>query len=117
MGPSLEHIGRSLVELRVELAEVVMYRGGSEHAHSAALSLLEFEPLRLNDDTQALYEEDATQDGQQQLFMDDDGTHADDAANGERPRIAHEDLSGEGIVPQEADHGTYESAQEDYELL
>ena len=97
--PSFEHIGRSLVELRVKLTEIVMNRGSPEYTHSATFSFLQFEPLRLNDDTQALHEEDAAQDGQQQFFMNDDSTHANDSANGERSRVAHENLGREGIVP------------------
>ena len=54
----------------------------TEYTYSLALFLHEFKPLGLDDDTQALDEEDAAQNRQQQLFMDDNGTYADNTTNG-----------------------------------
>ena len=83
MWPSFEDIGACGVELRVELAEIVVDRCCPEHPHALALAPLDFKPLGLNDDAEALHEEDTTEDGQQQFLVDDDGTDADDAADGQ----------------------------------
>ena len=49
--------------------------------------------------------------------MDDDGTDADDAADGQRAGIAHEYLGGEGVIPQETNHGSDERRQEHHQFL
>ena len=58
-----------------------MNGSGTEDAYPLALSLHELKPLRLDDYTQTFQEENAAEQGQQQLLVDDDGTYADDAAN------------------------------------
>ena len=90
---------------------------GAEHPHAPALALLNLEPLRLYDDAEALDEEDAAEDGQQQLLVDDDGTHADDAADGQRTGVAHEHLCGVGVIPQEAHHSPHECREEHHQLF
>ena len=116
-GPSLQDICRGLVKLRIELTEIIVDRRSTEHADAASLLLLVLEPLRLDDDTEALNEEDATEDGQQQFLMDDDGTHTDDTSNGKRAGVAHENLCGESVVPQETNHGSHESTEENHQFL
>ena len=49
--------------------------------------------------------------------MDDDSTDTDDAADGQRTRITHEHLGGEGIIPQETDHRTDEGTEKHHQLL
>ena len=115
--PATEYVVGRRVELRVETAEIVVDRCGTENTDTLTLPLHQLEPLRLNDDTQALNEEDATEKGQQQLLMDDDRTDTDDAANGQRSRVAHEHLSGIGVIPQETNHGSDKRRQEHYEFF
>ena len=88
--------------------EVIMDGGALEEAllHPFLFASLVVEAL--DDDREALYEEDAAEDGDEQLLADDDGAHGNDATDGEATRVAHEDLCGEGVVPEEADEGTYE---------
>ena len=47
------------------------------------MSLAEFVVPYLADDAEAFHEEDAAEDREQQLFVDDHSAHADDAANGQ----------------------------------
>ena len=115
--PAAQDVCRRGVELRVQSPEVVVDRCGTEHAHPLALLLHQLEPLRLDDDAEALDKEDATEQRQQQLLMDDDGAHTDDAANGQRTGVAHEDLCRVGVVPQETYHSTDERRQEHHQLL
>ena len=49
--------------------------------------------------------------------MNDDGQHGNDTADGQGAGIAHEDLGGIGIVPEETDEGTDRSGNEDNEFL
>ena len=77
--------------------------------------VLEVEDLQ--HDRQRLDEEDAAEDGYQQFFADDDGEDGDDAAEGQAARVAHEDLRGIGVVPQEADRGADKGRGEDHQLL
>ena len=87
MWPALQDITARSIQLGVELAEIIMDRCGTEHAHPLALLLLNLKPLSLYDHTNALHEEYATEYGQQQLLVDDDGTHANDTSDGQRPGI------------------------------
>ena len=64
-----------------------------------------------------LEEEDATEQGKQQLLVHDDGGDSDDAANGEAARVAHENLGREGVEPQEADERTDKSGEEDHDFF
>ena len=81
--PAFQNVGGGLVELCVQLAEVVVDGGGTEHAHPATFSLLELEPLRLYDDAEALHEEYAAEYGQLQFLMDDHCSYANNAADGQ----------------------------------
>ncbi len=47
--------------------------------------------------------ENSTDEGQQQLLLDDDRYHADRSSQGERAHVAHEDLGGMRVVPEKAD--------------
>ena len=64
MGPALQEIRAGGIQLLVEFAEIVVDGGGPEHTDPPALALLDLEPLRLDDDTETLDEEDAAEDGQ-----------------------------------------------------
>ena len=79
--------------------EMVVYRCTLEEALLHAFLLACFLVEALNDNREALHKEDTTEDGDEQLFADDDGTHGDDTSDGEATRVAHEHLSGEGIIP------------------
>ena len=74
MGPFLQNICGGRVELRVQLAEIIMNRRSTKYTHTLAFALLVLEPLRLNNHAKTLHEKDATQDRQQQLLMDNDST-------------------------------------------
>ena len=81
--PAFQNVGAGLVELRIQTAESIVDGCSTEHAYTLALTLLQLEPLSLYDDAQTLNEEDATQQGKHQFLMDDDGTHSNDATNGQ----------------------------------
>ena len=49
--------------------------------------------------------------------MDDNGVYGNDAADGQTACIAHEYLCRVGVVPEEADKCTDESADKDYQLF
>ena len=73
-----------------------------EHPDATTAALEELEHLGLDDDAHALEEEHAAEQGHQEFFVDDDGQHADDSADGERTGVAHKHLGGVGIIPKEA---------------
>ena len=60
--PTLEDIPAGGIQLRVELAEIVVNRCGSEHTHTLSFTLVDLKHLSLYDDAEALHEEDATED-------------------------------------------------------
>ena len=115
--PALENIGAGGIELRVQTTECIVDRGCTEHTHTFTFSLLYLKPLGLDDDAQTLDEENATKQRQQQFLVNDDSTDTDDAADSQRTGIAHEDLGGIGVIPQETNHGTDEGGQEHHQLL
>ena len=81
-----------------------MERGHAPDAGAHAFFLLgELEVEALQEHRQAFGEKDAAQQGNQQFLPHEHGAHANDAANGQAPRIAHKHLGREGVVPQEAD--------------
>ena len=82
VGPTLQDVSAGSVQLGVQLPESVVNRRGTEHTDSFPFPLLYLEPLGLYDYTQAFHEEDATENGQQQFLVNDDGTDTDDTANG-----------------------------------
>ena len=94
-----------------------MQRGSLEDAPLQSLAVAHLGIVGLQDDTQALHEEDEAKQGQQQFLVYDDGCHADDAADGQAARIAHEHLGGIGIVPEEANQCADEGTDEDDEFL
>ena len=49
--------------------------------------------------------------------MDDDGTHGNDTADGQRTGVAHEHLGRVGVVPEKTDECSYEGAEEYHQLL
>ena len=100
-----------------------MYGSCAEHSHPAAFPFLYLKPLGLYYHAKALHEENAAEDRQHQLFVDNDGTHADDASDGKRATngqtsgIAHEDLCRIGVVPKETYHCSHESAYKHHKFL
>ena len=97
--------------------EMVVQGRHAPHAVADTRALLGVtEPETLDDDGQALGEEYAAQQRNQQFLAHQHGAHADDAADGEAARVAHEYLGGEGIEPEEADEGAHEGAHEDGNL-
>ena len=109
--------GVHLLHLGYRGAEVVVDGGALEEALLHALLLAPLVVEALDDDREALDEEHAAEDGDEQLLADDDGADGDDAADGEAAGVAHEHLRGEGIVPQEADEGTHEGTEVDHQLF
>ena len=63
MRPALQQIGTRCVKLRVEPTERVVNGSCAEDAYSFAFFLLYLEPLCLDDDTEAFYEEYAAKNG------------------------------------------------------
>ena len=89
---------------------VVVYGRHEENPASlAVLALRILEVGHLQHHRAAFDQEDAAQQRQQQLLADAEGEYSDDAADGERTRVAHEDLRRKRVVPQKAhqcaDHG------------
>src|SRR3712207_6461587 len=87
------------VELRILRTEVVVDGGALKDALLHAFALAQLKVPHLQYDAEALYEEYAAENREQQFLMDDDSSNGDNAANGERPRIAHEYLGRVGVVP------------------
>ena len=83
MRPTFQDICTGCIELGVEFAEIVVNGCGTEHTDALASTFLNLEPLCLDDHAEALHEEDTAEDGQKEFFMDDDGAHTDDAADGQ----------------------------------
>ena len=92
-----------------------MVQGGHEQnaASFAVFAFGVFEVAHLKHDREALDQEDAAEKGQQQLLADAESEDGDDAADGERAGIAHEDLCREAVVPEEADQRTGQRRCED----
>ena len=105
------------VEVLVEFPEVVMDGRGAEDPDTLAFAQLVFEVGCLDDDAETLDEENAAEDGEQQFLVDDDGTHTDDTADHQRPRVAHEHLCGIGVVPEKTNHRSDEGTEEDHQFL
>ena len=117
MGPSLQNISTGGIQLGVQFAEGIVYWRSTENPDALALSLLNLKPLRLKNDAQTFYEEDAAKDGEQQFLVYDDGTNTDDATNGQRTCVSHKHLCRIGIIPQETYHGTHEGTEEHNQFL
>ena len=78
-------------------------------------------PVSLNeatwiDDRQRLEHEDAADDHQQQLLLDQDRDGAERGAERQRSDVAHEDLRRVGVVPEEPERGADQRAAEDRQL-
>src|SRR5688572_3421839 len=91
--------------------EVMMERRHAEHPPAGHL-----EPADLDDDRQRLEHPDAADHHQQQLLLDKDGHGADGAAEPQGADVAHEDLGGIGVVPEEPEAGADQRAAEDRQL-
>ena len=70
----------------------------------------------LDDHRERLEHEDAADDDEQQLLLDQDRDRAERAAERERPDVAHEDLGGVRVVPEEAEARADQRAAEDRQL-
>ncbi len=95
---------------------VVQRRHEEDAPALAVFALRSLEPAHLHHDRQALYEEDAAQDGYQQLFPYHYGEDGDDPAEGEAAGVAHEDLRRVGVIPEEAHRGTGKGGGKDHQL-
>ena len=115
--PAFQDVCAGLVELRVKLAEGIVYGGGTEHADALALALLQLKPLRLDNDAKTLDKEDTAENRQHQLFVNDNGTHTDDTTDSQRTCVTHKHLGRESIVPEETDHRPDESREEHHQFL
>ena len=89
----------------------------AEHSHLLALALVDLVDLSLDNHAKALHEEHATQYGHEQLLVNNHGTHTNYTSNGERAGVAHEHLCRIGVVPQETDECTNESAHKHHQFL
>ncbi len=105
------------VQLAVLCAEVVVDRRALKDALLDAPALAQLVVVNLHHHAEALYEEDTAEDRQHQLLVDDDGTHGDDTADGQRTRVAHEHLGRVGVVPEETDERSDEGAEEYHQFL
>ena len=115
--PVLENISARLVELVVQLAEIVVYRRGSEHSHALPFAFHCLEPERLNHNAEALDEENAAENGHQQLLMYYHCTNTNDTTDCERTGVAHEYLCRIGVIPKETYHRTDERTEENHKFL
>jgi hypothetical protein len=67
----------------------------------------------LDDHRHRFEHEDAADDRQQQFLLDEDRDRAERAAERQRSHIAHEDVGGIGVVPEEAQARAHQRAAED----
>src|SRR6266850_1266935 len=84
------------------------------HAEDAAPR--ELERGHLHDDRHRLHHVDAADERQQQLGLGEHGQHPDGGAQGQRARVAHEDLGRMAVEPQEPDGGADQRAAEHRQL-
>src|SRR5512144_3223815 len=75
-----------------------------------------FEREHLNDDGERLHDEYAPNDHEEELLLYHEGDCAERRAEGESPRVAHEQFRRICVVPKETDAGTEHGAAEDREL-
>ena len=96
---------------------VVVERGHAPDTCAHAVFLLgKLEVEALQEHGQALGEEYPAEQGYQEFLAHEHCAHADDAADGETARIAHEYLRREGVVPEEADERAHKGTHEDGNL-
>src|SRR5262245_267551 len=91
--------------------EVVVQRRHEEDAPAEAL-----EAHDLDDHGERLDHEDAADEDQQRLGLRHDREGGERAPEAHRARVSHEDLRGEGVVPEEPDRGPDEAGAEDGEV-
>jgi hypothetical protein len=77
---------------------------------------VEAERSHLHDDREGLHDKDAADDEQHQFLLGNDGNRPQGAAEGEAADIAHKDLGGVSVEPEEAEPRPDHSATEDAEL-
>jgi hypothetical protein len=70
----------------------------------------------LQDDRGGLHDEDAADDHEQELRLEQDRERAEGATHRQRARVAHEDLGGVRVEPQEAERGADQAHAVDREL-
>ena len=90
---------------------MVVDRRHAEHPLAGQL-----ERRHLNDHRQGLDHEEAADDDEHDLVLDRDRNGTDEAAERERPRVAHEDLRRRRVEPEEADTGPDDGAADDRQL-
>src|SRR5579883_1067684 len=92
--------------------EVVVQRGHFEDALAAA----ELVAADLQDDGERLQNEDAADENQQHLLLDQDRHHRHRSAEPERTYVAHENLRGMRVVPEKPERGAGHRAAKDRQL-
>src|SRR5437868_5563510 len=91
--------------------EVVVQRRHSEDALAG-----ELEGSDLQHDRRRLDDEDAADDDEDEFLLDEQRDGPERAAERERADVAHEDVGGVRVVPEEAETGADERATEDRQL-
>ena len=81
-----------------------------------ALAVAQLVAAHLEDDGDSFHNEDAADEEQQDFLLDEHGHHSHGAAQSERTHVAHEDLGGMRVVPEEAEAGAGHGAAEDGQL-
>ena len=84
------------------------------HGENAAAG--QFETEHLQNDRDRFDDENAADDGEEQLLFTADRDHADHAADGERAGVAHENFRRMTIEPEKAEAGADERGADDREL-
>ena len=77
---------------------------------------VQLEGRDLDDDRGRFEHEDAADQHQQHLLLDQDRHGAERAAEGQRADVAHEDLGGVSVVPEKAEARADQRAAEDGQL-
>ena len=98
-------------------AEMIMEGRSFPYAYMASARFIPLIDLGLDDDGDALHEEDTAEERHHQFLMNDHGADTDDTAYGEAARIAEEDLRGETVEPEVTDECADERCHEDHQFF
>ena len=97
---------------------MVVQRGHEEHPTAFPVLLFGVaEPPHLDDHAEVFNEENPAEHRDEKFLADGDGERGDDAAQRQRSGVAHEDLGGKGVVPQEGNARTDKRGDEHHELF
>ena len=98
-------------------AEMVMQRRAFPDTYMTAFLLVVLINLRLENDADALHEEDTTEHGNHQLLVNDHRANTDDSADSQAAGVAEEDLRREAVEPQITHQRTDKRREEDNEFF